>query len=80
MARYTVNQNSKNHNENVVFELDDKSVSRKTVSVNAINALYEELDSFSQSIINRKPIIVDAKKGIQTLEIAFEIQKKLNEN
>ena len=52
----------------------------KTVSVNAINALYEELDSFSQSIINRKPIIVDAKKGIQTLEIAFEIQKKLNEN
>ena len=80
MARYTVNQNSKNHNENVVFELDDKSVSRKTVSVNAINALYEELDSFSQSIINRKPIIVDAKKGIQTLEVAFEIQKKLNEN
>ena len=80
MARYTKNQNSKNHNENVVFELDDKSVSRKTVSVNAINALYEELDSFSQSIINRKPIIVDAKKGIQTLEIAFEIQKKLNEN
>ena len=80
IARYTVNQSSKNHNANVVFELDDKSVSRKTVSVNAINALYEELDSFSQSIINRKPIIVDAKKGIQTLEIAFEIQKKLNEN
>ncbi len=80
MARYTVNQNSKNHNKNVVFELDNKSVSRKTISVNAINALYEELDSFSQSIINRKPIIVDAKKGIQTLEIAFEIQKKLNEN
>ena len=66
-------------NKNVLFEFENKAITKTIVRVEPKNALYEELDSFSQSITNNQAIAVDGYKGLETLKIAFLIQKKINE-
>ena len=78
ISRYFALKQSSN-NKNVIFEYKNKAVTKKIIPIEPQNALYEELNSFSESISSQRPIIVDGHKGIETLKIAFLIQKRINE-
>ena len=44
------------------------------------NALLEELESFGNSIKNNKKTVVNAEDALKSMELAFEILKKIKRN
>ena len=78
LTRY-ISSKKTDDNKNIIFDFNNKAVSKEEILIAPKNALYEELSSFSNSILNKQVARVDGKQGIKTLNIAFLIQKKINE-
>ena len=79
-SQYTVHQqDTKNTNNNTVFELNDKFVSLSNHVAKKTNALYEELLAFVNSIQNSQKTTVNGNDGKKAIEVALLIKQKINE-
>ena len=61
-----------------MFEFENKAVSLESAQLEANNALYEELDAFINSIFYSTKAVVGASEAILALEVALQIEKKIN--
>ena len=77
-VRYWVDKKTES-DKNTVFQYKNNSVKKETVSADPVNALYEELEAFSKSILSKRPIFVNGSHGLRALEIALLIQEQINE-
>lgn len=57
-----------------------KNIIIKQPKMEPSNALMEELNSFGNSIINNKKTVVGAEDALKSMELAFEILKKIKRN
>jgi len=73
-----ITQNKKT-SQNAVFNHNNKYIIYKELQVEAVNALYEELDSFMSSIYKGTPIKVSKEAGRDVLKVALQIKNKIDE-
>jgi len=72
--------NKTNSSIKTLFELGDRSVVFCSNQLKPINALYEELASFINSILYSTPVAVSAIDAMSALGVALEIEQKINGN
>lgn len=78
IARYLVKRKA-NSKKNILFQFENNSITKEEVKVDPVNALYKELEAFSNSILTKQPISVDGERGLRALEVALLIQEKIND-
>jgi len=79
ITEYKIDNQKGSHDKKSLFHNQNGTISKQNISVNPANALFEELLVFTNSILYNKTKISDINDAKTALEIALQIQKKIDE-